>query len=407
MSADQDLIIKKLRQQLKQSNLQLKQTKQKYNELKFEVRSKDDTIQRNNKTMKNQSNRIRNLESLWDPKVLRRGGTAQFMHAQNIIELAINDDSKLRRTISMTKERFDDVCARVAELSRGDDLLFYGDGSPRHGNRCRLSRDQTVYMSILLKKADPRQVDLETLFGICQSTVSRAVEYIDGILVQVLPTANVIQQRIRHADLAKLDQFVPDNELMTDGTEMQVRRPQDDAIQKKYYSGKKKRHTAKSTIVINRNGLIIYAGPPHEGSTNDMKMLQLDDPDLGIVTRRMKSGLTPDSKKVVSWSDLGYYGIDKFYPGIMLLQPIKRPRKKKGEKESGKLAPDEKRHNKRVSSVRIRVEHAIGRLKHFAVLRNVYVGSNEHLDRDLQIISGLVNHRMLWDRDAKKLRLGL
>lgn len=400
MSEDQTLIIKKLK-------LQLKQTEQKYNELKFKVRSKDDTIQRNNKTIKNQNNRIKNLESLWDPKVLRRGGTAQFMHAQNIIELAINDDSKLRRTISISKGRFDDVCARVAELSRGDGLLFYEDGSPRHGNRCRLSRDQTVYMSILLKKADPRQVDLETLFGICQSTVSRAVEYIDGILVQVLPTANMVQQKIRHAGLARLDQFVPDNELMIDGTEMQIERPQDDETQKRYYSGKKKRHTAKSTMVINRDGLIIYAGPPHEGRTSDLEMLRLDDPDLGVITKRMKSDRTTDDGKVVSWSDLGYYGIDGFYPGTMVMQPIKRPRRRKGEKKRRNLAPDEKRHNRRISGVRIKVEHAIGKLKHFAVLRNVYVGSDDRLYRDLQIISGLVNHCMLWDNDEKKLRLGL
>ena len=398
MSEDQTLIIKKLK-------LQLKQTEQKYNELKFKVRSKDDTIQRNNKTIKNQNNRIRNLESLWDPKVLRRGGIAQFMHAQNIIELAINDDSKLRRTISISKERFDDICARVAELSRRDDLLFYEDGGPRHGNRCGLSRDQTVYMSILLKKADPRQVDLETLFGICQSTVSRAVEYIDGILVQMLPTANMVQQKIRHAGPARLDQFVPDNELMTDGTEMQIERPQDDETQKRYYSGKKKRHTVKAAIVTNRDGLIIYAGPPHGGSTHDMKMLRLDDPDLGVITERMKSGRTSDAKKVVSWSDLGYAGIEKLYPGIILLQPIKRPGKK-GQKRK-KLARNEKAYNRGISSVRIRVEHAIGRLKHSAVLRNVYVGSDERLYRDLQIISGLVNHRMLWDRDAKKLGLGL
>ncbi|MDE0091480.1 MAG: hypothetical protein OXP12_09090 [Thaumarchaeota archaeon] len=60
-----------------------------------------------------------------------------------------------------------------------------------------------------------------------------------------------------------------------------------------------------------------------------------------------------------------------------------------------------------ISSVRIRVEHAIGRLRHFAVLRNVYVGSDGRPYRDLQIISGLVNHRTLWDRDAKKPGLGL
>ena len=86
--------------------------------------------------------------------------------------------------------------------------------------------------------------------------------------------------------------------------------------------------------MTNRDGLIIYAGPPHEGSTHDMKVLQLDDPDLGAITERMKSGRTSDAKNVASWSDLGYAGIEKFYPGIILPQPIKRPGKKKGKKSN-------------------------------------------------------------------------
>ena len=384
----------------------LNETKERNRELSLKLQNEKTKNQRMHEIIESAKKYAGKLESLWDPTVLKRGGAPWFMHAQNNLEFMIRDDFALTRTISISKERFDDICARVAGASVGDDLLFYEDGSPLPGNRCRLSRNQAVYVSILLKKADPRQVDLGAWLGIHQSTVSRVVAYIDSILVRVLPTADVIRLRIKHAGLAKLDQFMPDNELMADGTEIPIERPQDDEVQKRYYSGKKKRHTVKSTIVTNRDGLIIYAGPPHEGRTHDMEMLRLDDPDLGIVTRRMKSARTPDAKKVVSWSDLGYAGIDGLYPGIMSMQPIKKPRKKKGQKRKG-LARDEKRYNKKISRIRIGVEHAIGKLKHFAVLRNVYVGSDESLRRDLQIVSGLVNHRMLWNEEEKRLDLGL
>ena len=172
-----------------------------------------------------------------------------------------------------------------------------------------------------------------------------------------------------------------------------------------YFSGKKKRHTVKFTVTINRDGLIVYIGPPHEGRTHDMKMLRLDDPDFGILTRRMKSDQTPDDKKPVVWSDLGYTGMEKFYPGAIVMQPIKRPKKKKGQKR-GKLSAEEKRYNREISRIRIKVEHVIGQLKHYAVLRNTYVGSDEDLYRDLQIISGLINHRTLWNKEEKRLNLG-
>ncbi len=54
-----------------------------------------------------------------------------------------------------------------------------------------------------------------------------------------------------------------------------------------------------------------------------------------------------------------------------------------------------KKHNKSISKIRIKIEHAIGKLKHFSVLRNIYIKFDDSLDRILQIISGLVNHRIL------------
>ncbi len=121
--------------------------------------------------------------------------------------------------------------------------LYYKDGSPRHGNRCKLSRNQTIHMSILSKKSATRQVDFEMWLGINQSTISRAIEYIDCILVKALPTANVIQQKIKDADATTLDQFMPDNEHMIDSAEFTMKRPHDNDVQKEYYSGKKEKTT--------------------------------------------------------------------------------------------------------------------------------------------------------------------
>ena len=73
------------------------------------------------------------------------------------------------------------------------------------------------------------------------NTISRAIEYIDCILVKVLPTANVILQKIKDADATTLDQFVLDSEDMIDGAEFTMKRPHDNDVQKEYYSGKKEK----------------------------------------------------------------------------------------------------------------------------------------------------------------------
>ncbi len=169
---------------------------------------------------------------------------------------------------------------------------------------------------------------------------------------------------------------------------------------------KKKRHIVKSTIVINKHGLIIYAGSVYNGKKHDMAMLRLDDPDLGVISECMKSTQTTDEDKPISWSNLGYTGIDDFYPGIILMQPIKNPeRKKDNQKKSWQKM--RKKYNKSIRKIRIKAEHAIGNLKHFSVLRNIYIKFDDSLDCDLQIISGLVNHRILWDSKEKKLKFDL
>ncbi len=157
-------------------------------------------------------------------------------------------------------------------------------------------------MSILSKKSATRQVDFEMWLGISQSTISRAIEHIDCILVKVLPTANVIQQKIKDADATTLDQFVPDNKHMIDGTEFTMKRPHDNDVQKEYHSGKKEKTTyCKIDDRYKQTGLIIYAGSVYNDKKHDMAMLRLDDPDLGVITERMKSTQTADEDKPTSW----------------------------------------------------------------------------------------------------------
>ena len=100
-------------------------------------------------------------------------------------------------------------------------------------------------------------------------------------------------------------------------------------------------------------------------------MLRLDDPDLGVISERMKSTQTANEDKPKSWSDLGHVGIDDFYPGIILIQPIKKPRKKK-EQSKEELAEDERKYNKSISKIRIKVEHVRKTKTFFSVAKYIH-----------------------------------
>ncbi len=73
----------------------------------------------------------------------------------------------------------------------------------------------------------------------------------------------------------------------------------------------------------------------------------------------MFKGLFPPEifpKGITLWLDLGFTGVDKDYPDASVMMPKKKPR---GKELTGK----EKAQNKVISSIRVRVEHAIGGIK--------------------------------------------
>ena len=54
-----------------------------------------------------------------------------------------------------------------------------------------------------------------------------------------------------------------------------------------------------------------------------------------------------------------------------------------------------------VNSTRVRVEHSIGRLKRYARLADPYDGTISQFNYEFNVITGLVNLRLLWDKIDK------
>jgi len=152
--------------------------------------------------------------------------------------------------------------------------------------------------------------------------------------------------------------------------------------------------------MTNRDGVTIHKSRPAPASTHDLRMVREDPPDLGMITRMMKSGRRrPDGGRVKLYADLGYVGIRKDYPGAALRQPHK---KRKG----GSLTEEQRAANKRINSRRVTVEHTIGRIKQYRRMAGTYEGTAEEFDREMDVVTGLVNLRMLWDARRRKPRLG-
>jgi len=86
--------------------------------------------------------------------------------------------------------------------------------------------------------------------------------------------------------------------------------------------------------------------------------------------------------------DLGYLGVEKDYPEQLSALPYKK-------KKNQELSQEEKDYNKIHSIKRIVIEHTICRLKKYNVMKEIFRNRLRKYDRISDIVSGLVNYRMI------------
>lgn len=173
------------------------------------------------------------------------------------------------------------------------------------------------------------------LFGIDQSSVCRNINPLQPLLAGIF---RIPERRIERE---------PDEirELFFDATERAIPRPS--RRPKRFYSGKKRRHTLKHQVVVVRK----RNEPGRAGQKRRVR--------IAAVSRAF-AGKTHDKKgydrtRVVCPRGVPKTG-DTAYIGTALGTPKRRPPK-------GALTARQKAGNRRVSRRRIVVEHGIGKMK--------------------------------------------
>ncbi len=195
----------------------------------------------------------------------------------------------------------------------------------------------------------PVQVLQGYLFGLSQAQANEWVHRLTPLLNAALGYQQQLPAR-QAKTLTTLLTACPELEFIIDGTERPIRRPKDPTHQKRQYSGKKKRHTVKNNIIIEkRTGKVKGLSPTVSGQVHDKKLA--DEQDLRF----------PKDSKL--WQDTGFQG---YAPEqVTIIQPKKKPR-------GGQLSVDEKAANTRISKERIRIEHSIGGIKVFAIVQHIF-----------------------------------
>ena len=318
-----------------------------------------------------------------------------------MIHAILHDDKRLTTMTSYDRDMFDYLYDRfLVELKKVPNLpLFSEDQNENPGNRCMLDKESVFLLGLIESRSNEQQAKLGVWFDVDQSTVSRYLKFAKPLVEEILPTAKKMTGIIKSIKTKKeFEKLVPKSTLLPDGTEVSKERSQNKDERKASYSGKKKDFTWTTNIVTSLDGLILWSGKTFKGATHDLAMLKQNKIDLGRWSKGMFKKDTPEGKRITVLADKGYIGLEKYYPGIKFVMPKKKP---KGRE----LTAREKTRNKKISSKRIKVEHAIGVMKRWKVMKDSYDGTIDDFELDFSICTGHANFKRLWDPNKKQPRI--
>jgi len=228
------------------------------------------------------------------------------------------------------------------------------------------------------------------LFGVGQEDVSRDLRRIVPVLQPCLPCPVVWSVAPDPAEVpTPLDPALfPQQRALVDATEQPVARPQDALQRPAYYSGKKKAFTLKTQLVSDDDHHIRAISTAVPGALHDKALAdqvqtvaQLPD-ECELLADKGYQGLA-NQVPLLTIRD-AVNGATAAVPRVRVLTPVKQ---RKGQE----LLPDQVAFNQAVSSLRIRVEHDIGWLKNWAILRTRFRCAHPIYPSIMQTVCGFVN----------------
>ena len=235
-----------------------------------------------------------------------------------------------------------------------------------------LSTEDKLLFILFYFKIYPIQEVQAYIFGMSQPRANIWIQKLSPLLDKALGHKAELPAR-KAKNLEEVLRSSPGLEFIIDGTERPIQRPKDPQRQSKNYSGKKKRHTVKNNLIVERKSKKIKGlSPTFEGKKHDKEIMD----EWGVHY--------PKGSKL--WKDTGFQGYEPC--NVETHQPKKKPRGKE-------LTSEDKTKNKFISSIRVKVEHAIGRAKVFHIVSDIYRNHKSRFDdMVMEIACGLHNLRL-------------
>lgn len=257
-----------------------------------------------------------------------------------------------QRLTGLTPDKFQYLLIRLEPLFSESELKRKKTNNRKRkvggGRKQSLSLGQALFMLLLYYRTYTSHMFISMLMGIDNSSVCHYFKRIQPLLAQIF---RIPERKIKMSE----DEIL---ELIIDATEQESQKRKGSG-----YSGKKKRNTVKTQIMVTHKGKIKSVSKSVPGNMHDKKLYDNTKAYTTIKVRRK--------------GDLGYIG-------TICKTPIKK-------KKNIPLTQEQKEFNKQFSRTRIGVEHVFAHLKKFNILNHKFRNPINNYNLIFKNIAGIRN----------------
>ena len=294
---------------------------------------------------------------------------------------AKSSDRLMKAATSLTVAEFDALVLDFARLWSRQLSGHTAEGQARQrqpggGRKGMLdSAARKLFFILFYYKAYPTQDLMGLLFGITQGQVSDWVRRLTEAVGRLMPLHKPARKARELRELVAREPAL--KEVIVDGTERRVPRPVHAGRQRRYYSGRKKRHALKNLIVV-AGGQVQWCsrtvpGRQHDKALADRERLRL-----------------PRGVSVLG--DSGFAGMAAGEADVVT--PWKKPRGRR-------LHWKRRAFNRQLSRERVKVEHTLASVKRLRILRDEFRNRRAGMvDAVMEIGCTLHNYRWSCRQEA-------
>lgn len=294
----------------------------------------------------------------------------------NISKLA-HDPRAIKALTGLSYQEFSDLVPvfekslRTFQMKKPNRKRRTGGGQKGH----LPTTESKLFFILFYLKTYPTYDILGWLSGKSRGRTCEYVHLYTKILGKTMKMKGSLPKR-RIGDIDEFLRLFPAvKDVFLDGTERKIQRPKKN--QKKQYSGKKKMTTRKNIIMTDEKKRVMYLSPTKSGRRHDKKLA-----DKESLIERVP-------KDVGIWVDSGFQGMQKQHANLCM--PMKGTKKYP-------LTKEQKKENTLISSIRVRVEHAIAGIKRYRAvsetLRQRLKGRFD--DMFMELASSLWNYHLAY-----------